>query len=56
VSRSPSRARISFEASTVGLPVRITFQCYNIFQYYYYELIGNIAPVRRFSLTLESVF
>ncbi len=48
-------ARLMFDGSHYGIPARITFNAYNIFQYYYVELIGNIAPVRRFTLTVEAL-
>ncbi len=47
-------ARLMFDGSGYGVPARMTLNAYNIFQYYYVELIGNIAPVRRFTLTLEA--
>lgn len=49
-------ARLMFDAREYGIPARLTLNAYNIFQYYYIELIGNIAPVRRFTLTVETAF
>lgn len=39
-----------------NLPVKISFSVKNIFNYSYVEMIGNIAPLRNFSINIESFF
>ncbi|MCC6551224.1 MAG: TonB-dependent receptor [Ignavibacteriaceae bacterium] len=39
-----------------NLPVKISFSVRNIFNYSYVEMIGNIAPLRNFSINIESFF
>lgn len=46
--------RLTADWRFVELPVTSTFHINNIFNYYYVELIGNIAPVRNYVLTLEA--
>jgi len=36
------------------LPMRLSFQINNLLQYHYVELIGNIAPIRNYTITLET--
>jgi outer membrane cobalamin receptor len=38
------------------IPLRTVLQVSNLLQYHYVELIGNIAPIRSFTLTIESTF
>src|ERR1051326_2316053 len=49
-------ARIGADWSFAGLPLTSAVHVNNLFQYYYVELIGNIAPVRNYVLTLERLF
>lgn len=49
-------ARIGFNLFTLNLPGRIFFNAANLLNYNYVELIGNIAPIRNFSVTAEIVF
>jgi iron complex outermembrane receptor protein len=49
-------ARISFNLYHFKIPARISLNAANIFNYYYVELIGNIAPIRNFSLNIEAIF
>ena len=36
------------------IPVRTVLQVSNLLQYHYVELIGNIAPIRNYTLTIET--
>jgi iron complex outermembrane receptor protein len=49
-------ARVGYDLGSAGLPIQILLNCYNLFQYNYVELMGNIAPPRTLLLTLESRF
>jgi outer membrane receptor protein involved in Fe transport len=40
--------------SIAGLPMTSSLQINNLFQYYYVELIGNMAPTRNFVFTVET--
>ncbi|QOJ28700.1 MAG: TonB-dependent receptor [Ignavibacteriales bacterium] len=40
----------------LNLPVKVSFSVKNLFNYSYVEMIGNIAPIRNFSLNIESYF
>ncbi len=46
--------RIGADWTLGGLPMTSTFHVNNLFQYYYVELIGNMAPTRNFVFTLET--
>jgi len=46
-------ARVIFDISHFGLPLTIAFNVNNMFQYNYVELIGNLAPIRNYVLTVE---
>jgi iron complex outermembrane receptor protein len=48
------RAGYNFISS--GAPLRIFFNAKNIFNYNYVELIGNIAPIRNYSISAELLF
>ncbi len=48
--------RFGADFSTMGLPLNATFNVNNILGYNYVELIGNMAPLRTFVLTLETRF
>jgi outer membrane receptor for ferrienterochelin and colicins len=42
---------------SVGLmPIRIFLNCKNLFNYNYVEFIGNVAPIRNFSLSFDLFF
>lgn len=42
---------------SIGLmPVRVFFNCKNIFNYNYVEFIGNLAPIRNYSVSLDLFF
>ncbi len=47
-------AGYSFSAGK--MPVRIFFNCKNMFNYNYVEFIGNIAPIRNYSISLDLYF
>jgi len=46
----------SYLLTTFGLPLRLGFNINNLLNYHYVELIGNLAPVRTFFLTVEGAF
>ncbi len=48
--------RASYELLDYGWPVRVGFNVNNVTNYHYVELIGNLAPVRSYTLTLEGIF
>ncbi len=48
--------RAFYELSGAGLPVRVGLNITNIFNYHYVELIGNLAPVRMVTLTVDGLF
>ncbi|MCX8010759.1 MAG: TonB-dependent receptor, partial [Ignavibacteria bacterium] len=47
--------RLSFDLIHFSLPMRAYFSVNNLFNYNYIELIGNLAPIRNFVLTIESI-
>jgi len=48
--------RAGYNLSNLGLPLRMNFNANNIFNYNYVELIGNLAPIRNYSFSLELIF
>ncbi len=47
--------RLAYDASTsLSLPMRLILSVNNAFQYHYSEIIGNLAPIRNYMLTVES--
>jgi outer membrane receptor for ferrienterochelin and colicins len=42
--------------SLANVPVRLSLTANNVLNYYYVELIGNVAPIRNVSLSAEFVF
>ncbi len=50
-----ARVGYTFNASE-GWPVELTFQISNLLNYYYVEIVGNMAPTRSFSLQLQTHF
>ncbi|MFZ1292119.1 MAG: TonB-dependent receptor [Melioribacteraceae bacterium] len=48
--------RIGFNLFQINLPGRIFFNAANLLNYNYVELIGNLAPIRNFSLSAELIF
>ncbi len=48
--------RAFYELSGAGLPLRIGLNITNMFNYHFVELIGNLAPVRMVSFTLDGLF
>ncbi|MBM4175832.1 MAG: TonB-dependent receptor [Ignavibacteria bacterium] len=46
---------LTFDLIHLGIPVRTYFSVNNLFNYNYVELIGNVAPIRHFVLTLEGI-
>ncbi|MBK8944398.1 MAG: TonB-dependent receptor [Ignavibacteriae bacterium] len=49
-------ARVGVNLFQINLPGRIFFSISNLLNYNYVELIGNLAPVRNFSLSTEFIF
>ncbi|MBS1903165.1 MAG: TonB-dependent receptor [Bacteroidetes bacterium] len=50
-------ARISRDMQDVtGLPAKLTFQVENLLNYYYVEIVGNVAPLRSYSVRIETAF
>ena len=48
--------RISTEINLANIPLQLSFQINNLFQYHYVDLIGSVAPIRNFVLTFETTF
>lgn len=48
--------RVIANLVSFGLPLKASFNVNNLFRYNYVEIIGNIAPLRNFVLTLEGAF
>ncbi|MCB9248701.1 MAG: TonB-dependent receptor [Ignavibacteriales bacterium] len=48
--------RLGVNLFSQNIPGRIFLNVTNLFNYYYVELIGNIAPIRNFSLSAEFIF
>ena len=48
--------RAGYKLSLISLPARILLNVNNVFNYNYVELIGNLAPVRNYSLSVEFLF
>ena len=49
-------ARVGINLFSLNIPGKISLTAANIFNYYYVELIGNLAPLRNFSLSTEIIF
>ncbi|MBI3004202.1 MAG: TonB-dependent receptor, partial [Ignavibacteriales bacterium] len=49
-------AGMSYDLLEAGIPVRVSLKVKNVLNYHYVELIGNLAPVRTFFITMEGVF
>lgn len=49
-------ARILYKLSQFNLPGRLILTANNIFNYNYVEMLGNISPIRNFTLGLEFLF
>jgi len=47
--------RTGYSFESLGLPLRINLNANNIFNYNYVELIGNLAPIRNYSFSLELI-
>lgn len=50
-----ARIGYSFRELT-SVPITVTLQCQNLLNYYYVEMVGNMAPPRSVSVKVESVF
>ncbi len=48
--------RTSVNLYSMGLPAKVSLNANNLLNYNYIEMIGNISPIRNFSLNLELVF
>lgn len=50
-------ARVGYSfGELISVPITITLQCQNLLNYYYVEMVGNMAPPRSVSVKLESIF
>lgn len=49
-------ARGSFDLSRIKLPLVLRFNVNNLLQYNYVELMGNVAPMRNFVVSIEARF
>lgn len=47
--------RVGYDLLSFNLPIRLHLAVNNVFNYNYVELIGNLAPIRNFSLGLELI-
>ncbi len=45
--------RLSWDLASIAIPLVATFSVDNLLQYHYSEIIGNIAPIRHYTLTLQ---
>jgi outer membrane receptor for ferrienterochelin and colicins len=45
--------RLGMSLEHAGIPLRLSFNVNNLLQYYYVEIIGNIAPIRSYVLVAE---
>ncbi len=48
--------RAGVDLTAMGFPVSIEFVVNNAFEYYYVEMIGDMAPIRNYSVVLETKF
>ena len=48
--------RGTYNTSLFAIPVKINLNAKNILNYNYIEIIGNLSPIRNFSLSLELMF
>ncbi len=48
--------RAGVDLSSVGYPLEISLIVNNVFDYYYVEMIGNIAPIRNYSIVASMRF
>jgi len=48
--------RAGYDFSELRLPLKLTLTADNILNYYYVELVGNLAPIRNVTLSAEFVF
>lgn len=46
---------LSFDLISLKLPFRVYLSVNNIFNYNYIEMIGNLGPIRSFSLSIEGI-
>jgi iron complex outermembrane receptor protein len=40
----------------IGIPLEATLSCFNVFDYYYNEMVGNIGPPRNFGLQIRYTY
>jgi outer membrane receptor for ferrienterochelin and colicins len=48
--------RAGYKLKILSIPAKINFNVNNVFNYNYVELIGNLAPIRNYILSLELLF
>lgn len=46
----------AYNLTSFGVPINVTINAKNIFNYNYIEVIGNLSPIRNVSLGIEMVF
>jgi outer membrane receptor protein involved in Fe transport len=44
------------DLSSIGVPLDVDLVINNLFNYYYVEMIGNMAPLRNFMLVVSTSF
>ena len=49
-------AGITYNLNNLGIPLTVGLTIKNLTNYYYVELIGNLAPVRTYYVSLESAW
>jgi outer membrane receptor protein involved in Fe transport len=49
-------ARVFYSLSGWGVPLRVGLNVKNLFNYYYAELIGNLAPIRTYMLSVDGAW
>jgi outer membrane receptor protein involved in Fe transport len=49
-------AGITYNLTHLGLPLTVGLTIKNLTNYYYVELVGNLAPVRTYYISVESAW
>ncbi len=48
-------ARVFYDLTEMRLPLRLGLSITNLFNYHYVELIGNLAPIRTYMVTIDGI-
>ncbi len=48
--------RVFYDLAELQIPIRVGLGITNLFNYHYVELIGNLAPIRTYMLTIDGMF